>query len=206
MSFETKTDNEILADLKAKFPDDVVKRREGPKKKDHTGKFVTQWFSYVPTDNLSERLDEVLGFNWSWEILDHCISTYTKMVSVEDGVWANSGKPKYKRVPKESAMVAVRGRLKIFLPSGREIVRDAYGGCEMNYGSQAGDSFKIADSNAFKKACIKLGLCRYFALEGHMESDDEPAPTFDDYRGNENRNTGRQGNSNKSSSKPNPFL
>jgi hypothetical protein len=161
-----QTIDQILNKFKERFPDEVIKVREGPKKK-VKGQWVEQLFQYIPTDHLHERLDEVCGLFWTWEILGNTIITVTK--NIKEKVYKNPDADRYDLVDKQKTVeqVIVWGRLSILLP-GLEtpINREAFGGCDVSYGSQAGDSFKIADSNAFKKACYKFGIGRYLGLEG----------------------------------------
>ena len=155
----------ILSKFKERFPDEVIKAREGPKKK-VGGKWVGQIFQYIPTDHLHERLDDVCGIYWTWEILGHTVITVTK--NSKEKVYKDDS-DRYDLVDKQKIVdqVVVWGRLSILLPGlPMPINREAFGGCDVSYGSQAGDSFKIADSNAFKKACYKFGIGRYLGLEG----------------------------------------
>lgn len=167
---------EILDALKMDFPEESIKFREGPKK---NGKI--QWFKYIPTDLLHERLDEVLGLNWTWSVLDNNTITVKKMKKEYPGGYNPGQKNNYTMVEYSVEQVAVLGRLTITLPDGTSVWRDGFGGCDMNYGTQAGDPFKIADSNAFKKACYKFGIGRYLGLEA---LDDDPAASAHQEQGN----------------------
>jgi hypothetical protein len=163
----------ILNQLKGRFPDEVVKKRIGPNKK-VDGKWVQQYFDYIPTDHLHERLDAVLSLNWSWEIVDKLRISFIKAVKVKKD--DENGRYHFEEEEKEVEQVIVCGKLTIVLPDGRTVVREALGGCDITYGSQAGDSYKIADSNAFKKACYKFGIGRYLGIEGAEEDQHEKTP------------------------------
>lgn len=154
----------ILDALKERFPQEQVKQREGPAKKVN-GQWEKQMFNYVPTPYLQERLDKVLGLNWGWETLSDMVIKVVK--SIKD-YKTNEYKVK------EVEQVVTKGRLTIHLGDGQVRYREAYGGCDLNYGSQSGDAFKIADSNAFKKACLKFGVAAYLATDGLEEDTHEP--------------------------------
>jgi len=186
-------DLEILGQLKEEFPPEQVKQREGPKKNGQV-----QWFSYIATDDLHERLDAVLGPNWDWEVMNSNTIAVTK---VKDD-WKDGKKVGKIEIKQEH--VIVLGRLTVSLPSGVKIKRDAFGGCETNYGSQAGDPYKIADSGAFKKACYKLGIGRYLGLE----KDDVAPPQsgFGGNRGTSNPQSSSSLDNSASTAGSNPFL
>lgn len=140
---------EILNKLQAPFPPEQIKSREGPKKNGQP-----TYFSYVPTEFLQQRLDSVLGLNWTWTVVASTIEKITKTKAI----WENRQKVGEELVQTEQ--VIVHGRLSLQLPDGDLVHRDAFGGCDLNYGTSAGDPHKIADSNAFKKACDKFGLAK----------------------------------------------
>lgn len=160
---------EILNKLKERFPEELIKYREGPKKK-VGNEWKEQQFAYIPTDYLHERLDLVLGLNWNWEILGNSSIKFQKQTKQKQ--YRQDGSNKYDLIDivKEVEQVVVWGRLVIKVDENTFSFRDSFGGCDVGYGSQAGDSFKIADSNAFKKACYKFGIGRYLGLEG-LETD-----------------------------------
>lgn len=186
----------ILKQLKERFPDDVVKKREGPKKKVN-GRWIEQFFSYIPTDHLHERLDDTCGLNWNWEILGHSQLSFNKFGKAKK---YNADGDGYTLVEEEKKVeqIVIWGRLTIRLEDGSTTSRDAFGGCDLTYGSQAGDSFKIADSNAFKKACYKFGIGRYLGLEG-LEDALVPEQTYTNF----NKPANPYANKNQAAAKPN---
>jgi hypothetical protein len=157
-------DKQVLTKLKEPFPADQIKSREGPKKNGQPTKF-----SYVATEHLQTRLEEVLGPQWDWTV----ISSSLQKVNKVKARWENNRKVGEDSV--EVEQVIVHGRLTIHLPSGLIIHRDSFGGCDLNYGTTAGDPHKIADSNAFRKACDKLGLAREVGGEEFSSSNSSKA-------------------------------
>lgn len=156
---------DILHKLKAPFPKDQIKQREGPKKNGRA-----MMFSYVPASALQARLDEVLGPKWNWEIISSSIQTFNKTKAI----WENG-----KKVGEEQSKVdhvIVHGRLTIILPDETKVIRDSFGGCETSYGTAAGDPHKIADSSAFRKACDKLGLAQEVGGEENSNAAANSAP------------------------------
>lgn len=153
---EYKEQLDILDALKERFPDEIIEEREGPKKKNpQTGYWEPLWFKYIPVPHVIERLDNVLGLGWSWEVLESKQYTATKRV--------------YNKDTKENTYeneehVAVLGRLTIEI-DGIKTRRDGWGGCELNKGAQAGDCYKIADSNALRKTAAKFGIGSYLAFD-----------------------------------------
>lgn len=183
---------DILEGLKKEFPADQVRKREGNKKKNpETGQYETQWFDYIPTNFVSERLDSVLGLNWSWQVLE------TKEYAVTKSSY-NKATESY--TSKQVMHVAVLGRLLIHLPDNNNVFRDAWGGCELDKGGQAGDCYKIADSNAFKKAAYKFGVGGYLGIAALENSD-----LREDMNQRPAKNSFRKTNNGTPKSK-NPFL
>jgi len=132
---DSKIDNPILEKLTAKFEESSLKKK---------GKF-----SYIPEPLVRERLQEVLGFNWSFEITSETNTLF-----------------------KNNEAVVIRGKLTAYLPSGRVVVREGYGGALRDNGMSAGDPQKSAASNALKKAAYLLGVGSYLGTDG-LESQDD---------------------------------
>lgn len=167
--YSSDDDKLLLVRLKERFPQDLEKSREGPKKYDKASRsWKPVHFTYIPNVYVSERLDDVVGLNWNWEVVDTKIITVKK--EVKDKV--PSGGDQYTYVTRETSVeqVSMLGRLTIHLPSGKSVFRDAWGGSDLDKGSQAGDAFKIADSNAFKKAAYKFGIASYLGMDGMEEA------------------------------------
>jgi len=108
--------------LAKRFPEAEHKTRKGAR-----GKQLT----YVETVNYIDRLNEIFGLHWSWEL--------TEQGADEVGVWS-------------------RGRLTIEI-DGKTVVKEAYGGNDKN--GEIGDALKGASSDALKKACSLLGMGLY---------------------------------------------
>jgi hypothetical protein len=201
-----KQDLEILAELKKPFPEEILEKKDGPKKQIN-GVWVRLKFFYIPAEHLHERLDEVFGLKWSWELKETKIVDVTK--EKKEKQYANGERVGTTSKIVEEKQVITFGRLYAHLPSGRVVTRDACGGCDITYGTTVGDAFKIADSNAFRKACIKLGIGRYLILEGKAEVADQGSYS----KGNSNPNNtqvpinNKQNNKqNNSKSNDNPYL
>lgn len=154
----------LLSRLKAEFPPDQIKQRKGPTKK-IGNKFVKTTLKYIPTTYVVGRLDDVFPLSWSWENKDCKVYTGTKRVFNNEQHDYESGQET------QVEHIAVLGRLTIILPNGQSVYRDGWGGSELLKGSQAGDGFKIAASNAFKKAALNFGVGLYLAVEGLEEED-----------------------------------
>ena len=88
------------------------------------------------------------------------------------------------------------------MPSGETVHRDSFGGCDLNYGTAAGDPHKIADSNAFRKACDKFGLAREVGGE-EFNSNAKPVSGFTKPQTFSNSNTASTQSQTTSS---NPFI
>jgi len=157
---------QLLDNLKRPFADNEVESRPGPKRK-RGNKWVEMKFSYIPEPYVRQRLDEVLPLAWSWEVKEYKIYQVTKPVK------GNSTEETYL-----AEEIAILGRLTLYFQDGTSVFRDAWGGSSLAKGSQEGDSFKIADSNAFKKAALKFGIGSYLAvdLEKHTESTEDTGP------------------------------
>lgn len=178
----------VLEKLKERFDPNQVKQRQGPKKKNPA---TNQWepimFDYVPEPYVRERLDEVLPLGWSWEVLS--TKEYQVVKSVYD-------KGSQSNVDQVVGQVAVCGRLTLNLPDGTTVFRDAFGGSDLDKGSQAADPYKIADSNAFKKAAFKFGVAAYLGIEG-LEDDAASAAPSQTQQSNKGSNPFRGGGNNK---------
>lgn len=157
-------DTDLLAALKERFSPDQEKDREGAKGKK---------FKYISVHHVRERLEEVLGLYWNWEILEtRAVSFFQKT----KGKWNNQtrsfdlppGAPEFTEVPG----VVVTGRLTIHLPSGLTIFRDGNGGASADKGMGPGDAEKMAASNAFKRAAWKFGVGAYLGLDSDEAIDD----------------------------------
>lgn len=202
-----------LEELKQRFPEEQVRSRPGPKKKNPvTGYWEETKFDYIPNNLVSERLDKVFDLDWTWEVKD------TKIVEVERTVKEQttdeSGKKTWGSTIKKVTEVYVLGRLTVYL-EGQPRFRDAWGGCELTKGTQAGDGLKIADSNAFKKAAYKFGIGSYIGLdaledqEANTEAEVAPKRSY-----NSKAVPGSTGDvsdhsqfkNTSSTGKPNPFL
>ena len=130
-----KTDLEILEELEAEFPANQLKTLRG--------------FSYIPEPIVRQRLRDVLGLNWNWEIVKETETVF-----------------------KGKDAVVVTGRLTLKLPSGNVVTREAHGGSNLDNGMRAGDAFKSAGSNALKKAAYLIGIGAYLGLNSAEGVDD----------------------------------
>ena len=175
----------ILKKLKEEFPSNKIKSRKGPKNKR---------FSYIPEPLVKERLDSVLPLSWSWAVKEYKLY--------------RSPKEGYKPEDNYEVLeVAVLGRLTLDITPEYSVYRDAWGGSDMDKGSQPGDPFKIADSNAFKKAALKFGVGAYLALAGESLLEEE-ASVESGYASNnpfQNKKVKKKNNTDSASS-DNPFL
>jgi hypothetical protein len=161
------TDKEVLEALKAAFPKSEEKARKGPyDKKTRKNKY----FTYIPVHFVRERLDDVLGFDWQWEIVDILPTSFQ---SKTKGDWDNNtnsyvGGGDIIEIPG----VVINGRLTITLPSGKVVFRDGTGGATIDKGMGPGDAQKIAASNALKRAAYMFGVGAYLALDSDEALDD----------------------------------
>jgi len=187
--------NESLEKLKEKFPAEIVKSRPGPKKKLPNGRWVETKFDYIPDSEIRERLDEVFPLSWEWTVLETKIYTVKKLVKK----YAN-GK-EISRDLEDVEQVAVLGRLTLTIDdrtdssgSKTAVSRDSWGGCDLKGGNQPGDSFKIATTNAFKKAAYLFGIGSYIGLEAGREEEEESYSSSSNTQSS-NPFSGGQGNS-----------
>lgn len=149
------TDEIILEKLTEKFDKRYLKsRRVGNKN-----------FIYIPEPLIRDRLNEVLGLNWEWEIREDKLLPYNQEAE-------RMTKFTQERDPRENLQVVVRGALTIHLPSGKAVVREAFGGSPLLNGSMAGDAHKSASSNAFKKAAYMFNVGAYLGLDNLDAIDD----------------------------------
>ena len=99
-------------------------------------------YDYVPHSYFTQKLNEIFGHVWSWEIIGH------EIIEGE---------------------VVVHGRLKVMCKDGIVITKDAFGGSKIkrygdNHKTQAGkpmsigNDLKSASSDAKKKAASELGI------------------------------------------------
>jgi len=110
-----------------------------------------QEFSYIPEPVVRQRLQDVLGLNWDFTITSEIDTTF-----------------------RSEPAIVVRGQLTVYLPSGRTITREGYGGSPLKNGMAAGDAHKGAASNALKKAAYLFGVGAYLGLKGNsLESIDD---------------------------------
>jgi hypothetical protein len=134
-------------------------------------------FSYIPEPVVRNRLQEVLGLDWDFEITNETITKF-----------------------KDKEAIVVKGRLSAALPSGRTVVREGFGGSLLSNGMTAGDGHKSAASNALKKAAYLLGVGAYLGLDGLESIDDTtqwgspPAPAGGNSWGGQPQQAPAQGN------------
>jgi len=136
---DTWSDTRILEELSKEFPINNLKT-------------VNNKFTYIPEPLIRQRLDDVLGLNWSWTITRETETIF-----------------------KKKAAVVITGRLTLNLPSGAIVIKEAHGGSVLDNGFKAGDSYKSAGSNALKKAAYLAGVGAYLGLEGAEGIDDTTA-------------------------------
>lgn len=146
-----EADIDILNALTQKFDPSLLKERNG--------------FTYIPEPLVRDRLTAVLGFDWDWVILKHELVPFNQ---------ENKNLTYYtkERDPREHLQVIVHGSLTIKLPNGQVARRDAFGGSALISGSMAGDAFKAASSNAFKKAAYLFGIGAYLGMDDLESTDD----------------------------------
>lgn len=130
-----KTDEDVLNELEKEFPANQLKTIRG--------------FSYIPEPLIRQRLREVLGLSWNWEIVKETETMF-----------------------KSKPAVVVTGRLTLKLPSGDVVIREAHGGSPLDNGMRPGDAHKSAGSNALKKAAYLVGVGAYLGLNGAEGVDD----------------------------------
>lgn len=185
--------------LKEPFDDSQIEEREG-----NGG----QSFKYVPIDLVIQRLDEVFPLSWSWQVLD------SKVIDTEIEKRTGYDKstqpwtPIIESVPLKQ--VSVLGRLTLHLSEGESVFRDSWGGSDLGKGGQAGDDFKIADSNALSKAAYRFGVAAHIGLEVLEEKKNNPRQKNtkqrynnsggDNSSGNRNSNPVRNSNTNSNKS------
>lgn len=187
---------DLLSKLKERFSEDVIREREGA-----DGKI----FKYISTLHVAERLDLVFPLAWSWEVIDSKVHQTRKTRTKT--VWNKTVQPWTKtstEIEVDIQNLSVLGRLTITLPDGTKTSRDAWGGCELFKGGQAGDDYKIADSNAFKKAAYKFGVGTHIGLDAELDEG-----SVDPNQQNQTNNKSSNKFSSKKSQKmtsENPFL
>lgn len=163
----TVEDSNVLEQLKAPFEESQVKKRKGPYDKKIK---KNKYFTYIPVHFVRERLDEVLGFNWEWEVVDILPTTFQ---SKSKGEWDQETRSYVGGGELvETPGVVITGRLTVLLPSGKKVFRDGTGGASMDKGMGPGDAQKIAASNALKRAAYMFGVGSYLALESDEALDD----------------------------------
>ena len=131
-----------------KFPDALTERfhptqvRKNPQGQD-----------YVAIDGYINRLNDVLGTNWHWEI---------SRWEFHDGPPTAKGKPQY--------IAVVSGMLSVYVPDAKDdlnllvpIRRDGIGS-GMNFDPDT--AAKTAQAEALKKACHQFGIALYLWDEG----------------------------------------
>jgi hypothetical protein len=163
--YKSKTDEQILEELKAKFDDTQVKSRKGPYNK-ATKSY--QYFKYIPVSYIWERLDKALGANWNLEVVDVSSTSFRKRAKGHKDPNGNYVPGPMEDVPGVFATV----RLTVTFPSGAVSFRDGVGGASTGDGMDVGDAQKIALSNALKKAASMFGVGAYLGTEG-LESQDD---------------------------------
>jgi hypothetical protein len=94
--------------------------------------------TYVRWEKVLSRLNEATGGNWDWVIDDVDIS-------------------------RDTGTAIVRGHVTIHLPGGKRVTRGGVGAVvlEINpngYFISVADDVKAAETDAFKRACVKLGI------------------------------------------------
>ena len=147
----------IPSDLTAKFHPSLVKKNQSGQ-------------AYVSIDDYINRLNEVLGHAWAWQINDWKLYP-------DAAPPTKNGKPQY--------LAVVQGSLSIFLTdigvisSGGEddedaflttqkavIVRDGIGG---DIGYDPDKALKTAQAEALKKACHQYGIALYLWKEAERD-------------------------------------
>ena len=165
MDEEQKT---ILEQLRANFPDEVIKYRKIP------GKGNNQ-LAYIPVNYIIKRLNDVLGLKWNWEIIS--VETGIDYKRQFLGFDKETRKPMHEQ--QEIPAIKVVGCLSIVLPDGLIIRRHGIGGASYEQGGAIGDREKIASSNALKRAAWKYGIGTYLAFNDEAQDDtlylDEPS-------------------------------
>lgn len=159
-------DLKVIEKLKEPFEGKQEKKRKGPWDKSTNSH---KYFKYIPVDIIQERLDNVLGTNWNWEILSVETTSFRKKTGgYKDRKTGNYIEENIIDLPASS----VTGRLTITFPSGKIVSRDGIGGATIDKGLDGGDAQKIAASNALKKAASLFGVGAYLSLEGNDTMDD----------------------------------
>lgn len=185
---------DILNILKRPFPEEHIKERAG-----NNGKK----FKYVPIDLVIQRLDEAFPLKWSWAVLDSKITEIEKRVD-----WDKSTQP-WTPIMGTAKQVAVLGRLTLHIDEGFSVSRDAWGGSDLGKGGQAGDDFKIADSNALAKAAYRFGVASHIGLEAKLEEEnyEKPFPNKQSYNkiNNNSNNIKTNVKSSNTTNKRNPL-
>jgi len=152
---------EKLAQLKEPFAEDQVRSRTGADNKE---------FKYIPTILVTERLDQVFPLAWSWEILDNRVDKSVRNKRTGYNKDTQPWTPIMEDVTVE--VVSVLGRLSFQLSETKVVFRDAWGGADAGKGSASGDDFKIAATNAMKKAAYMFGVGGHIGLDVLEHLDD----------------------------------
>ena len=149
---------QALAILLAPTPKDVIREREGPGRK---------MLSYVKHGWYRARLNEAFGFDWDWEIVKTTLDTVSNFVVVEGMLTA--------RVRDRNGTIKTT------------IKKSGIGGADLKRFSanisggyvDVGNDTKAADTEAFKRACLGLGLGLdlYWDDDAPVAPDQKKAPT-----------------------------
>lgn len=124
---------------------------------------------YLSVESIRARLEEVLGFHWTWETIETVYSQFVKPPAKQqlpNGKWAVPEGAQPISIPS----VTITGRLTLYLPSGAIIFRDGNGGSSLDKGTGPGDPEKIAASDAFKRAAWFFGIGAY--LRNNISASD----------------------------------
>ena len=145
--------------LAKELPKDAVEESDGKV----TGKgYDTKGYKYQYIVN---RLNEVVGFNWSTK-------QEVKLINTKK---AQSGREMYEYIAKVSIVITTPAT---GATAGLETVRTCYGGHTSN---NHGDAAKGAFTNAFKKTAALFGVGKQ-AYEGTIPDDDNQPPETKPYK------------------------
>jgi hypothetical protein len=108
---------------------------------------------YVAIDGYINRLNDVLGDKWNWEVHN---------IEFRDGPPTNSGKPQYLAIASGTLSITVQEEALAY-----GVVRRDGVGAGLNFDPDT--SVKTAQAEALKKACHQYGIALYLWREDERE-------------------------------------
>jgi len=154
---------EDIKNIGRPFTKDQIKERPGK---------AGQTWKYVPADSIIERLNETLGFSWSFDILsqqtisDPPITIITDKVIETDDAGRIIKSEKTERIKQKFLSCVVLGKLTVYDPeNGTQYSKSHVGSMPVKYKDKEpevlvdiGNDMKSAASDAIKKCAESLGI------------------------------------------------